>query len=98
MTIEAAHDGAAMRAFDPTTNAEVTWEGPEYKTLQPIVFGYAMFEALHAACELRLFAALSERPGLTLDELAPELALSTHSTRLLLLACASIELVVRNNG
>ena len=82
--------------YDSSTNAEVTWEGPEYKKLQPIVFGYAMFEALFAACELDMFTKLSKNPGMTLDDLARELELPDHSTRLLLLTLSSIELVVKN--
>src|SRR3954471_13257033 len=78
------------------TNADVTWEGPEYAKLQPIVFGYAMFETLYAACELDLFTKLSRRPGMTADELSGEIELPAHSTRLLLLNCSSIELVVKN--
>jgi hypothetical protein len=96
MTIDVTHDPVVSREYDSTTNADVTWEGPEYKKLQPIVFGYAMFEALHAACELDMFTKLSENPGLTREELSRELDLPIHSTRLLLLTCASMELVVKN--
>jgi hypothetical protein len=105
MTIDVTHDRAARHAgdngfptteYDPSTNADVTWEGPEYAKLQPIVFGYAMFETLYAACELDLFTKLSRRPGMTADELSGEIELPAHSTRLLLLNCSSIELVVKN--
>jgi ubiquinone/menaquinone biosynthesis C-methylase UbiE len=108
MTIDVTHDPVARlraqdageqvtpRTYDSSTNADVTWEGPEYKKLQPIVFGYAMFETLFAACELDMFTKLSENPGMTLDELSRELDLPPHPTRLLALACASTELVVKN--
>jgi hypothetical protein len=86
----------ATPGHDPDANADVTWEGPEYERLQPILFGYATFEALFAACELGLFARLSETPGMTLDELARAISLPTHSARMLLLTCSSIELVVKN--
>src|SRR3954447_7841250 len=77
-------------------NADVTWEGPEYAKLRPIVFGYATFEALFAAVELDVFTKLSARPGMTAAELADGLRLSSHSTRLLLLTLTSIELLVKN--
>lgn len=81
---------------DPNANPDVTWEGPEYAKLRPIVFGYAMFEALFAACDLDLFTKLSEKPGMTADELSLALNLPAHSTRLLLLTCSSMELVIKN--
>ncbi|HEX6700948.1 MAG TPA: methyltransferase [Gaiellaceae bacterium] len=84
------------REFDETTNADVTWEGPDYAKLRPIVWGFAMFQALYAACELDLFGKLSKAPGLTADQLSAELPLPQHSTRLLLLTCSSLELVVKN--
>jgi hypothetical protein len=84
------------RDYDPTVNADVTWEGPEYAHIRPIVFGYAMFEALFAACELDLFTKLSKTPGLTADEVAEAIELPAHSTRLLLLTLSSMELVVKN--
>jgi len=77
-------------------NADVTWEGPEYAALQPIVFGYATFEALFAACEVGLFAKLADQPGMTLDEVTSAIKLPRHSTRMLLLTCSSIDLVVKN--
>jgi ubiquinone/menaquinone biosynthesis C-methylase UbiE len=80
----------------PDANADVTWEGPEYAKLRPIVFGYAMFQALFAACELNLFTKLSHKPGMTADEVAEVIHLPAHSTRLLLLTCSSMELVVKN--
>src|SRR6478672_10076695 len=84
----------ASSEYDPNTNADVTWEGPEYAKLRPIVFGYAMFQTLFAACELELFTKLSQKPGMTADELSLALNLPAHSTRLLLLTCSSMELVV----
>lgn len=92
---------ASARLFEGSepnsnTNEDVTWEGPEYAKLRPIVFGYAMFQTLFAACELDLFAKLSRRPGMTADELAQALDLPAHSTRLLLLTCSSMELVVKS--
>lgn len=86
----------SRNGHDPDANADVTWEGPEYAKLRPMVFGYAMFETLFAACELDLFAKLSRQPGMTADELALALDLPSHSTRLLLLTCSSMELVVKN--
>ena len=86
----------ARGEYDPNTNADVTWEGPEYAKLRPIVFGYAMFQALFAACELDLFTKLSEKPGMRADELSLALDLPAHSTRLLLLTCSSMDLVVKN--
>jgi ubiquinone/menaquinone biosynthesis C-methylase UbiE len=83
-------------AYDPNSNAEVTWEGPEYATLRPIVFGYAMFEALAAACELDLFTALAGKPGMTATEVSARIDLPAHSTRLLLLTCCSMDLLVKN--
>jgi len=82
--------------YPSNTNADVTWEGPEYAKLQPIVFGFAMFQTLYAACELDLFTKLSKYPGMTAAELSHQLGLPAHSTRLLLLMCSSIELVVKN--
>jgi hypothetical protein len=82
--------------FHPNANADVTWEGPEYAKLRPIVFGYAMFQALYAACELDLFTKLHQNPGMTADELSRALDLPAHSTRLLLLTCSSMELVVKS--
>jgi hypothetical protein len=84
------------RGHGTTINADVTWEGPEYKSLQPIIFGYATFQALFAACELDLFTTLSGEPGMTADELSRRLGLPAHSMRMLLLTCSSIELVVKN--
>ena len=46
-------------AIVSSTNTDVTWEGPAYAKLRPIVFGYAMFPTLFAACELDLFKKLS---------------------------------------
>lgn len=86
----------AAQTQDASINADVTWEGPEYAKLRPIVFGYAMFEALYAACELDLFGTLSKRPGMTAPELSQELGLGPYPTRLLLLTCCSIELLVKN--
>lgn len=87
---------AASKAYDSNTNADITWEGPEYAKLRPIVFGYAMFEALFAACELDLFTTLSVKPGMTASEISAELGLPAHSTRLLLLTCCSMELLVKD--
>lgn len=95
MSIHAAPP-AASSAEDTSTNADVTWEGPEYAKLRPIVFGYATFEALNAACDLDLFTRLSEHPGMTAAEISHALDLPAHSTRLLLLTCCSIELLVKN--
>jgi len=90
-------EGHTRPAAEIEANADVTWEGPEYERLQPILFGYATFEALFAACEVGLFARLSETPGLTLDQLARVTTLPVHSTRMLLLTLSSIELVVKND-
>lgn len=95
-TATATEEDLARSAFNRDTNADVTWEGPEYAKLRPIVFGYAMFEALFAACELDLFTKLSQTPGMTAEQLAHALDLPAHSTRLLLLTCSSMELVVKN--
>ncbi len=84
------------REYISSANEDVTWEGPEYTKLRPIVFGYAMFQTLFAACELDIFTKLSKEPGMTADELSYQLGLPAHSTRLLLLMCSSIELVVKN--
>lgn len=84
------------KQHDSSTNADVAWEGPEYAKLRPIVFGYATFETLYAACELDVFTKLSRRPGMTAAEMSLELDLPPHSTRLLLLTCCSIELLVKN--
>jgi hypothetical protein len=89
-------EGFASDEYDPNANADVTWEGPEYARLRPIVFGYAMFETLFAACELDLFTKLSRTPGMTAEEISLALDLPAHSTRLLLLTCSSMELVVKN--
>jgi|SRR5215213_7401981 len=93
---QASKDDFASREYDSNTNADVTWEGPEYAKFRPIVFGYAMFQALFAACELDMFTKLSKKPGMTADELSLELELPAHSTRLLLLTCSSMELVIKN--
>ena len=94
MTTDVAGPVAGVQ--DDATNADVTWEGPEYAMLRPIVFGYATFETVFAACELDLFTRLSVRPGMTAAELSAELGLPPHSTRLLLLTCCSIDLLVKN--
>ncbi len=97
MAIDVQRDDVrVVGALDSPVNADVTWEGPDYAKLRPILFGYATFQALYAAVELDLFTTLSARPGLTAAEIAEAIALSPYSTRLLLLTCASIELVVKN--
>lgn len=86
----------ASTPYDSSANADVTWESAEYAKLRPIVFGYATFEALFAACELDLFTTLSSTPGMTAAEISLELDLPAHSTRLLLLTCCSIDLLVKD--
>jgi O-methyltransferase domain/Dimerisation domain len=95
---QASDEDFLGREYDSNTNADVTWEGPEYAKLRPIVFGYAMFQALFAACELDLFTKLSQKPGMTADEISLAVDLPAHSTRLLLLTCSSMELVVKNGN
>src|SRR5205085_12604328 len=102
---EASKEDLMIREYDLdtnadvlSTNADVTWEGPEYAKLRPIVFGYAMFQALFVACELDMFTKLSRKPGMTANELSRQLELPAHSTRLLLLMCSSMELIVKNDN
>ena len=95
---QAGEEDLPSREYDSNTNADVTWEGPEYAKLRPLVFGYAMFQTLFAACELDLFTKLSQKPGMTADEISLALNLPAHSTRLLLLTCSSMELVVKNGN
>lgn len=82
--------------YDSNTNADVIWDGPEYARLRPMLYGYTIFQTLFAACQLDMFTTLSKNPGMTASELSNQLGLPVHSTRLLLIACSSIELVVKN--
>jgi SAM-dependent methyltransferase len=75
-----------------------TWEGPEFQTLLPILFGYAHFQLLRTAVEVDLFTKLSTNPGQTREELEGALGLPLHSARLLLVGCCSIGLVRREDG
>lgn len=53
---------------------------------------------LFTASDLGLFNALAERPGLTAEQAAEECGLNARGARLLLDACAALDLVIKTDG
>jgi hypothetical protein len=66
--------------------------------LMQLSIGFWSFKALATACELDLFARLSDTDGHTIDELAEMLGIGQRPVELLVTACASIGLLERRDG
>lgn len=69
-----------------------------FEKIKRLMLGFSAFQTLASGCDLSLFQILSEKPGLTREELAEILGLSEHATRVLLLACCTYELLIRKEG
>jgi hypothetical protein len=67
----------------------------EWMSLCAIMNGYIYSQTLATACDFDLFTYLSKRPGATQEEVSEVLALSSYSTRVLLLACCAVGLIYR---
>jgi ubiquinone/menaquinone biosynthesis C-methylase UbiE len=68
----------------------------DWKQLGFLLNGYVYSIALSTACELDLFSWLSQHPGAAKEQIAEGLSLSTHSARVLLLACCASGLIERD--
>jgi hypothetical protein len=82
---------AAQSDPDPLTNKE-------WKQLCDVMNGYIYSQTLVTACDLDLFTLLSAHPGATQEQLAQSLGLSPHCTRILMLACCAVGLVLRDSA
>ncbi len=69
-----------------------------FKKIKRLMLGFSAFQTLVAGCRLNLFQVLAKYPGSERQELATHLGLSEYSTRVLLLACCTYELVTKRNG
>ena len=69
-----------------------------FQKMLRLMLGFSAFQTLVTGSKLRLFQLLADRPGRTRQELARELKLSEHSTRILLLASCTYELIERKEG
>jgi O-methyltransferase domain/Dimerisation domain len=90
MTTPAAPNSVASEG-DPASVTNTEW-----KQLCEVMNGYIYSQTLATACELDLFSWLSAHPGETQDQLAQRLGLSSHCTRVLMLACCAAGLVLRD--
>ncbi|GAA4899753.1 methyltransferase [Streptomyces coeruleoprunus] len=66
--------------------------------LSMILFGHAAFQYLNAACELGLFELLAEKGPLTAEEVRSGLGLEERAGDILLLGCAALGLIHREDG
>ena len=67
----------------------------EWMSLCAIMNGYIYSQTLATACDFDLFTYLSKHPGATQEQVRDVLALSSYSTRVLLLACCAVGLIYR---
>jgi hypothetical protein len=67
----------------------------EWMSFCAIMNGYIYSQTLATACDFDLFTYLSKHPGATQEEVSEVLALSSYSTRVLLLACCAVGLIYR---
>jgi len=67
----------------------------EWMSFCAIMNGYIYSQTLATACDFDLFTYVSKHPGATQEELGEMLALSSYSTRVLLLACCAVGLIYR---
>lgn len=82
---------AAQSDLAPLSNTQ-------WKQLCDVMNGYIYSQTLVSACDLDLFTYLSAHPGATQEELAQSLGLSSHCTRILMLACSAVGMVSRDSG
>jgi precorrin-6B methylase 2 len=91
MTTPIRSNSIAAQSDPPLTNTE-------WKQLCDVMNGYIYSQTLVTACDLELFTCLSAHPGATQGQLAQSLGLSPHCTRILMLACCAIGLVLRDSA
>jgi precorrin-6B methylase 2 len=89
MTNPDSNPPTAQSATDPLSQSE-------WKQLCEVMNGYIYSQTLVTACDLDLFTYLSAHPGATQAQLGQSLALSSHCTRILMLACCATGLVLRD--
>jgi ubiquinone/menaquinone biosynthesis C-methylase UbiE len=70
----------------------------DFDALMLIAEGHAAFQLLWAGTQLKVFDALAESPGSTLDEVATEIGIDLQPARVLLVGLASIGLVKVASG
>lgn len=70
----------------------------EWKQLCELLNGYIRTQVLNTACELEIFNLLAKKPKLTTNEIADELSISLHGTRILLMGLCESKLLESING
>jgi len=68
----------------------------EWHLLFDTMNAYVNTQALATACDFNLFTILSDKHGLTANEIQKELNISSYATRVLLLCCCNTKLIVRD--
>jgi len=87
-----SHSASIAAQSDPAPLTNTEW-----KQLCDVMNGYIYSQTLVTACDLDLFTHLSAHPGTTQEQLAHSLGLSPHCTRILMLACCAVGLVLRDS-
>jgi precorrin-6B methylase 2 len=87
----------SLRSTSTTPSDPAPLTNAEWRQLCDVMNGYIYSQTLVTACDLDLFTCLSAHPGATQAQLAHSLGLSTHCTRILMLACCAVGLVLRDS-
>src|SRR5215471_17812805 len=82
---QAAREAAIHRYYRSTLFAVITG-------------GFAFFEAMYCAARLGLFPFLAKNPASSMEKIAQGLGLAVYPTRVLLMTCASMNLVRVEGG
>jgi methyltransferase len=69
----------------------------EWGQLCELMNGYIYSQTLATACDVDLFTFLAHHPGSRVEDVAAGLKLSSYATRVLMLACCAIGIVLRDD-